>query len=81
VLVVRVAEGSPAQAGGIRRGDLIVAVDGKPVESLESLYKGIWAHARTDDEIRITLPRGEDAQTLTMRAVDRMMLMAKPSGI
>jgi serine protease Do len=81
VLVVRVAEGSPAQSGGIRRGDLIVAVDGKPVASLEAFYKGIWAHPRPDDEIRITLERGGDAQTLTVRGVDRMMLMAKPRGI
>lgn len=81
VFVMRVTQGSPAQAGGMQRGDMILAVDGEPVDSLERFYKGLWKRARPDDEIRITLQRGDDVRTLTLRGVDRMTTMAKPAGI
>ena len=81
VVVMQVTEGGPAHRGGIEIGDVIVAVDGEVVGSLESFYKRVWARAKADDEIRITLQRGPDLKTLTLRGVDRMTTMAKPSGI
>jgi len=81
VFVMRVTEGGPADAGGVRRGDVILEVDGQAVTSLESFYKRLWARPKADDEIRITLKRGEDVQTLTLHGVDRMSTMKRPEGI
>jgi len=81
VVVARVTADSPAQAGGIQRGDVILAVDDEPVASLESFYKRLWKRANPDDEIRITLQRGEERRTIVVRGVDRMTTMAKPAGI
>jgi serine protease Do len=81
VRVVRVAVGGPAHRGGIRQGDVILAVDGQAVASLEAFYKRVWAREKADDEIRITLQRGEEVQTLTVRGLDRMTTLAKPAGI
>ncbi len=81
VIVVRVTAGSPAQLGGIQRGDIIMAIDGDPVDSLEAFYKRLWKRPNPDDEIRVTLLRGEELQTITVRGVDRMTTMAKPAGI
>jgi serine protease Do len=81
VQVVRVAKGSPAEAGGIEPGDVVVAVDGTRVATLEEFYKRIWAHANPDDEIRLTVRHGSDVRELTLKPVDRMSTMAKPAGI
>ncbi len=81
VMVVRVTEDGPAQAGGIQRGDTILAVDGQPVATLEHFYKRIWAHAQPGEEIKITLQRDGDVRTLSVQGVDRMKMMAKPTGI
>jgi serine protease Do len=81
VYVVRVVMDGPAHRGGIRAGDVILAVDGQAVASLESFYKRVWSRPNADDEIRITLQRGDDVRTLTVRGVDRMTTMAKPAGI
>lgn len=81
VQVVRVAKDSPAQAGGVEPGDVIVAVDGAPVATLEEFYKRLWSHAQPDDEIRLTVQHGADRRELTLKAVDRMSTMTKPSGI
>ena len=81
MFVMRVTEGGPADAGGVRRGDMILAVDGRRSTTLESFYKRLWARAKADEEVRITLKRGEDVRTLTLHGVDRMSTMKRPEGI
>lgn len=81
VQVVRVTVGSPAEAGGVQRGDVVLAVDGTRVATLEQFYKRLWAHANPEDEIKLTVLQGADIRELTLKAVDRMSTMAKPPGI
>ena len=81
VQVVRVNAGSPAEAGGVQRGDVVLAVDGTRVATLEQFYKRVWAHSNPDDEIRLTVLQGNEIKEITLKAVDRMTTMAKPAGI
>lgn len=81
VQVVRVAAGSPAQAGGIEAGDIILAVDGVGVATLEEFYKRLWAHPTPDAEIVLTVLHGAQVKTMKVQAVDRMSTMARPAGI
>ena len=81
IQVVRVAAGSPAQAGGIQAGDVVLAIDGTRVATLEEFYKRLWAHPNPDDEIVLTVLQGADIRTLKIKAVDRMSTMARPAGI
>jgi S1-C subfamily serine protease len=39
VIVASVAKGSPAQKAGLREGDLIIALDGKPVAGVDDLHR------------------------------------------
>jgi len=39
VVVMSVAEGSPAQAAGLREGDVIIAFNGKPVAGVDDLHR------------------------------------------
>ncbi|HSV45659.1 MAG TPA: S1C family serine protease [Ramlibacter sp.] len=81
VHVLRVNKDGPAQAAGLESGDVVLAVDGAKVTSLEQFYKGIWAHANPDDEIKLTVLQGAEVKTIAIKGVDRMSTMAKPSGI
>jgi len=81
VQVVRVTKDSPAQAGGIMPGDVILAVDDAQVATLEQFYKRLWAHPNPDDEIKLTVQQGTDTRTVTVKAVDRMTTIVKPGGI
>jgi serine protease Do len=81
VQIVRTNKGSPAEAAGLQPGDVVLAVDGTKVASLEEFYKRLWAHANPDDEVQLTVLQGADIKTITLKAVDRMSTMAKPAGI
>ncbi|MBI5275502.1 MAG: serine protease [Burkholderiales bacterium] len=81
VQVIRVNRDSPAQEAGLRPGDVVLAVDGKTVSSLEEFYKLLWAHAQPDEEISLTVLQGSQVRVVNVKAVDRMSTMIKPSGI
>lgn len=81
VHVVRVTKGSPAEMAGVQSGDVVVAVDGVGVKTLEEFYKRIWAHASPDAEMKITVQQGAETKELTLKGVDRMAMLAKPKGI
>ena len=51
VLVRAVEDGSPADRAGLEDGDLIVAVDKRPLEGIDALYDALEA-AGTDGELR-----------------------------
>ena len=81
VQIVRVSQDSPAEAAGLEAGDVVLAIDGATVSTLEALYKKLWAHANPDDEIQLTVLQGAIIKQLTLKAVDRMSTMRRPAGI
>ena len=81
VQIVRVSKQSPAQLAGLEPGDLVLAVDGAKVATLEEFYKKLWDHARPDAEISLTVLQGADLKTIVLKPVDRMSTMRKPAGI
>jgi serine protease Do len=81
VQIVRVSQDSPAEAAGLEPGDVVLAIDGASVSTLEGLYKKLWAHASPDDEIQLTVLQGAIIKQFTLKAVDRMTTMRRPAGI
>ena len=81
VHVVRVNKDGPAEAAGLQPGDVVLAVDGVQVTTLEDFYKRVWSHAQPEDEIELTVMQGPTIRVITIKAVDRMTTMAKPAGI
>ncbi len=58
---------SPAWEAGLRAGDIILAIDGQPFESIPKLRKAILAH-RIGDEVQITFQRGEESEEIGVTA-------------
>ena len=81
VQIVRVNRESPAQIAGLEAGDLVLAVDGAKVATLEEFYKKLWDRARPDSEISLTVLKGAEIRTIVLKPVDRMNTMQKPAGI
>ena len=81
VQVIRVSKDGPAQMAGLEPGDVVLAVDGVKVATVEAFYKQLWSHLRPDSEISLTVLQGTEIKTITLKAVDRMSVMSKPEGI
>ena len=66
-LVSRVRPGGPGAAAGVRRGDLLVAVDHRAVRSARDVYE-LLEHAIPDQELALDLLRGREQVALRARA-------------
>jgi serine protease Do len=73
-LVARVFQGSPAAGAGLRPGDVITAVDGKPVDSRES-FSTYVATAAAGRPVQVTVLRTGNSRNVEIRPVD------PPSGL
>ena len=59
-----VVEGAPADSAGIEPLDSIIAIDGTPIDSWESLAR--FVHARPEQELAVEFLRGETRFTRTV---------------
>jgi S1-C subfamily serine protease len=66
VLVWEVEPGTHAEDGGLRRGDLIVTVNGAPVEDASAFEREI-AKAKPNGVARLRVRRGDDYNLVTLR--------------
>ncbi len=72
-LIVGVFLDSPADQAGIRAGDIIVAINRDPVDSIRDLLEIITLH-RPGELIEVTVYRGPEKMSFTMRATERPAL-------
>jgi serine protease Do len=61
LLVRQVEDSSPAQRAGVRRGDLIVAVDGAAIADPDDLFAAL---SEAGDSLQLTVVRGSDEVVL-----------------
>ena len=69
-LIVGVFINSPADMAGVRAGDIVVAVNDKPVLGNRDLLDQMTLY-RPDEQIRVTLYRGPEKLTLDMKVTQR----------
>jgi S1-C subfamily serine protease len=81
IQIMRVSQDSPAQLAGLEAGDVVLAVDGARVTTLEAFYKKLWDRAAPDAEIKLTVLQGAEVKTIVLRAQDRLLTLKKPTGI
>jgi S1-C subfamily serine protease len=79
--VRRVSADSPAQKAGLKGGDVVLAIDGSKVTSLEAFYKKLWDRAGPEDPVRLTVLQGADVNTVVVQPQNRMANLRKASGI
>ena len=70
VLVNQVVDGSPADAAGIRKGDVIVSFDDHAVSSPDQLRELVTG-TNTGERVQVEVWRGGERRTLTARIAER----------
>ena len=75
LFVTRVARDSPAQAAGVRVGDLVLGVGGKPIDNLADFYRAIWALGEAGVSVPLNVLQGTRTSDITVRSVDRFKFL------
>ena len=71
LFVTRVADQGPAAKAGIETGDIIVAVDGQEVASMEDFYRRVWAQGDAGAQAALTVLRGSKLMNITVESGNR----------
>jgi S1-C subfamily serine protease len=69
VLVIAVAPDGPAQAAGVREGDLMIDYNGRPLPSIDALHKLLTAD-QIGTQARLTVIRGTEKLGLTIQPAE-----------
>ncbi len=65
-VIAKVEPGSPAEGAGLRSGDVVVAVEGRPVRSATDFRNRVGL-VRVGTPMQVTVARGGSQRTLTLR--------------
>ncbi|MGA1067034.1 MAG: S1C family serine protease [Alphaproteobacteria bacterium] len=80
VVVRRVREGGPAFNAGLRPKDVITAVNGVPVSTLQKFYTVIHGSGSAGIKINLSVKRQNQPLEFTLKSIDRLDLLTKPKS-
>jgi S1-C subfamily serine protease len=63
VIISEVVEGTPAADAGLEPGDFVIAIDGEPVEDIESFVENLQLRI-PGDEVSLTIIRNEEQKNI-----------------
>lgn len=69
-LINEVTPGGPAARGGLRSGDIVLSLNGEPLDGSVELTRGVGA-ARVGQELKLQVLRGDRRVEITVRAARR----------
>lgn len=79
VVVFGLASGGPGEEAGMRAGDIVTAVAGKPVDDLAAFFRTVWALGNAGTEVPLTLNRDGEVLEVTLVSTDRNRMFKQPA--
>jgi len=78
VVVMSVADGSPAAEAGLRQGDIIAEIRDGEVDGLADFYRKVWKSGPAGAEIPMRVLRNGRDAWLRVKSADRSSFLRKP---
>jgi S1-C subfamily serine protease len=78
VVVAALAEHGPAEAAGLRRGDILASVRGAEVADLGDFYRKVWRCGDAGVEVPVEIIRDGRALGLKIHSADRTSFLKRP---
>lgn len=70
--VSRVVPGSPAEKAGLRRGSVIVGVDGTKISGLPDFYRKLWARGAAGAKVTLEVLQNDQPRRVEIESVNRL---------
>jgi S1-C subfamily serine protease len=71
LVVAGVSEGGPADRAGLRRGDVLQALNGEVLDDIADFYRKLWASGPAGTPVLLRMERDNDSFEVTVRTGDR----------
>jgi S1-C subfamily serine protease len=72
LIVSRVSPDGPADAAGMKAGDIIVAVGREPVRTQAEFYRKVWGRGNAGAEITLRVLQDMDIRDVRVKSIDRV---------
>jgi S1-C subfamily serine protease len=67
-----VTPGGPADRAGIKRGDVIVGVQGEQPNSLADFYRKVWAQGPAGANVPLDVLQDHEVRRLEVKSINRL---------
>src|SRR5258707_2597607 len=71
LVVMSVSEGGPADRAGLKRGDVLEALNGEVLDEVADFYRKLWATGPAGTAVTLRMERDNDSFEVTVRTGDR----------
>ena len=71
VFVTKVSPDGPGEAAGIEPNDVILGIDGVPVQGLGDLYRKLWSRGDAGVAVPLDVLQGIEVKPVTVESADR----------
>ena len=71
VIVIRATPDGPAEKAGIKSGDVVLTVKGKPVKGLADFYRKVWALGNAGIEVPLNILQDIQIREIIIHSADR----------
>ena len=71
LVVAGTHDGGPANAAGLQVGDVVLEIDGEPVDNLADMFRAVWHVGPAGVGVPIAVLRGGERQQALVQSVDR----------
>jgi S1-C subfamily serine protease len=72
LVVSRVTPGAPAEKAGVRKGDIIVGVNGETPKDLPDFYRKVWSLGPAGADILLDVLQNHRQRTLLIHSMNRL---------
>jgi S1-C subfamily serine protease len=71
VFIIRVTPEGPAAKAGIKAGDVVVAVNQKPVKGLAQFFRQVWASGPAGVKVKLSILQETQVREISVSTADR----------